>query len=138
MFLLALMAAVAFPSFMSGAGGGGIEAQARRAGSMLRSIDDTAMSYKKTIAITFDFAQHKATWKDPQGQEQAESFDLLTSVELPERGEVREGELIVFFSPLGMTQTLTMHFAKDDKQMRVTYNPITRRVKIIEGAADEK
>jgi hypothetical protein len=45
---------------------------------------------------------------------------------------VKEGELVVFFEPLGLREYLLVHLRHDDEGRTVAFNPVSGRVRIIE------
>jgi len=131
LFIISLFLAIVIPSF-STSPGGGLKAEARRAASMLRQISDTSASRKETVALTFDLTNKLARWPE-EGGDRAESFETLRAVELQSRGRVDEGELTVLFDPLVSAEAMRIYLADDEgRSLEVTFNPISRRVKISE------
>jgi len=57
----------------------------------------------------------------------------MSSVELQSKGRVSEGELIIFFSPMGASEAFGFFLMDNDKTMTVNFNPLSGRVKIIQN-----
>lgn len=131
LFILSLMAAVVFPS-LHVMDGKGVNAEARRLASVLRYVNDTAISAKQTCSLKFNFGDDSVEWKGPDFGKK-ESFGAIAGVILPSRGEVREGELTVFFSPLGGQENLTIILKDESGSAKVVFNPMSGRVKIETG-----
>lgn len=136
-FIISLFAAVVLPSF-SGVGTGGLKAESKRVASLLRYLNDSAIYSKKTFDLTFDFQARQMTWSSPDGTKSQE-LAKITSVSLPSKGQVREGQVKVFFSPLGLRENIEITLADDvsndtkdgiKNEMKVTMNALSGRVKI--------
>lgn len=127
-FIVSLALAVVAPTFSTS--GGKLKAEAREAASIVRYISDASAMRKTTLALGFDLDKGVISWAG-EGRQRRERFDSLRSVELPSRGEVREGELVVFFPPIGLSEHLYIHLALAGEEMTVSFNPISRRTKIV-------
>lgn len=127
-FIISLMAAVIFPS-LGVLEGKGVTAEARRLASVVRYLNDTALSVKQTCSLKFDFNDDSIVWKGPDF-EKKESFGKLAGVTLTSRGEVREGELTVFFNPLGAQDNMTITLRDANNTAKVIFNAMSGRVKI--------
>jgi general secretion pathway protein H len=130
-FIISLLAAIVLPSFYQ-SGDSALKSQARKTASLLRYLNDGSIASKEAYTLEFDFTGGKMKWKGPDG-EKSETLERITSVELPSKGEVKEGQILVFFGPLGIGETLTVHFRDGDYHMDVTLNRISGRVKITGG-----
>jgi Tfp pilus assembly protein FimT len=134
-FLLSLIAALSFPAF-SRIGEGRLKSDAKRAASILRYINDTAIARKETLTLHFNLDSSTASWQAEEGQKK-ETLESLRYVSLPSRGEVREGELSIFFGPLGAPEDISLRFEEEAGGMTVALNRMSGRVKIT-GDEDEK
>lgn len=128
-FLVSLLAALVVPNLQYSENR--IRTQARQVASVLRYLNETAASKKVTLAISFNLDEGTITWQDSEG-ERSESIETLAAVELQSRGAVKEGELVVFFEPLGLREYLLVHLRHDDEVRTVAFNPVSGRVRIIE------
>lgn len=129
-FILSLMLALVLPSFKTK--GGRLRAEARKVASIVRYVNDSAATRKTDLTLKFDLDERTITWAE-EGKDRSERFDSLQGAEVPSRGLVKEGELIIFFSPLGPGEHLNVHLALEGEEMLVSFNPITRRAKITDG-----
>ncbi|MBM4137459.1 MAG: prepilin-type N-terminal cleavage/methylation domain-containing protein [Nitrospira sp.] len=131
-FIISLLLAIVFPSFY-GFGEKNLKTDARRIASVLRYLNDTAIATKETYFLKFDFDRDTLSWKDSDG-ERKEGFKTLSSVELQSKGEVKEGQIMILFSSLGIQENITVHLRDKDEEMAVTFNPISGRAKIMQSA----
>ena len=130
-FLVSIMLALALPSFPV-IGESRIKSDAKRLSSILRYLNDSAVSAKETFSLKADFREKTIMHKGPDG-EKKETFDSISSVELQSKGRVSEGELIIFFGPTGTSEAFSFILRDNDKTMTVSFNPLSGRVKIIQG-----
>lgn len=128
-FLLALVAAAAFPSF-SGVGGLKVESDARKMASLLRYLNDSALATKERHWLRFDFADHAVSWHGVEGDKKV-VFRSISSVNLESRGTVKEGEVTLFFGPMGGEESLDIALSDSEKSMTVSFNRLSGRVKIL-------
>lgn len=128
MFILSAILMVAMPKFAGLRSG--LADEANRVASVLRFVSDAAAAHKAERAVKFNFANHTMDY-DQEGTLRTYDIDDLLSVELLSRGEVKEGELVVVFSPEGLGQFMTVHLKRDKALLDVEYNPISRRVSIL-------
>jgi general secretion pathway protein H len=128
-FLLSLLAAVIFPS-MRGLGEKSVMSEAKKAASLLRYLNDSAIYTKNTYSLKFDLGKGLVSWKGPDG-EGAEKMRSLVGVRLPSKGEMKKGEVTVFFGPLGIRENIEISLQDTEEGVRVTLNRVSGRVKII-------
>lgn len=133
LFVLSLILAIVLPTF-SGFGESRLKAEAREMASILRYVNDNAVSRKETFFLKFDLGKNMVAWSEPGGNK-TRSFDDLTGVEIQSRGLVSSGELTLFFEPLGARENLVVYMKRGDSHMTVTLNHLSGRVKI--GMQDE-
>jgi hypothetical protein len=89
------------------------------------------MSSKNTMSLKFDLGEGSILWQGPDG-EKTEHMKSITSVELQSKGEIKEGQITVFFGPLGIQEDIAVHLKNEKKGMTVTLNSISGRAKIVE------
>jgi general secretion pathway protein H len=130
-FVISLLLAILFPSFY-GLEGRSLKSDARRIASLLRYLNDSAISTKVTYPLKFDLKEQTLSWKGPDG-EKTEKFESLYSLRLPSKGELKEGEITVFFGPLGIQESIAIYLKDDEeKGMTVALNSLSGRTKIME------
>jgi general secretion pathway protein H len=132
LFVVSLIAAVVLPSF-AGFGESKLKSEAREIASVLRYVSDSAGSRKETLQMKFDLDKNLISWKEPEG-DKTRKFDDMTGITTQSLGRVSNGELIFFFEPLGVRENLSVHIGKGDKNMTVTLNHLSGRVKILQDA----
>jgi general secretion pathway protein H len=127
-FIVSLVLAVSLPSF-TGMGESRIRSEAKRLASLVRYLNDSALSTKETLQMKITFNDKIIRYVGPDG-EKSERFDSLSGIELPSKGMVSEGEIIFFFSPVGGSESFTAHLKDDRANMTVDFNSMNGRVKI--------
>lgn len=128
-FLISLMLALVIPSF-SVIGESRIKSDAKKLASILRYLNDSAISTKETFSLKVVFKERLIGYNGPDG-EKTERFDSIFAVELQSKGTVSEGELIIFFGPLGASEAFRFFLRDDERVMTVAFNPLSGRVKIV-------
>ncbi|MEW6214369.1 MAG: prepilin-type N-terminal cleavage/methylation domain-containing protein [Nitrospirota bacterium] len=131
-FIISLLLAIVFPSFY-GFGEKKLKADAGRIASMLRYLNDSAITTKETHFLKFDLDADTISWKDSDG-EKTERFKGLLTLELQSKGEVKEGQVVIFFGSFGIQENITIHLRNEDEEMTVTFNPLSGRAKIMQSA----
>jgi len=128
LFVLSLVLAIVLPTFTN-FGESRLKAEAREMASILRYLNDNAVSRKETFFIKFDLGKNEVVWREPEGNK-TRVFDDLTGVEVQSRGLVSGGELTLFFEPLGAPENLIVYMERGDSHMTVTLHHLSGRVKI--------
>jgi len=128
LFIVSLVMAVVLPSF-AGFGESKLRSEARQMASILRYMNDSAVSRKETFLIRFNLDKNMVTWQGPDG-EKTKKFDDMTGVTTQSNGMVSKGELIVFIEPLGIQENLSIHMRRGKKGMVITLNHLSGKVKI--------
>lgn len=128
LFIVLLVMAIVLPLF-AGFGEGKLKSEAREMASILRYMNDSALSRKETFSIRFDLDKNMVSWKSPDG-EKTRRFDDITGVTTQSKGMVSKGELIFFFEPLGIRENLDVHMSRGKKDMTITLNHLSGKVKI--------
>jgi general secretion pathway protein H len=131
LFIISLTAAVVLPSFYN-LGQRRIASDANRIASLLRYLNDTAMYTKESYSLRFDLKDDEILWHGPDG-EKHQDVRSLSSLYLPSKGQIDEGEVTIFFGPLGAAETIEVHLKDKDRDMTVSFNPVSGRAKISEG-----
>lgn len=126
LFVVSLVLAIAIPSFSVSSGK--LKSEARKVSSMLRYMNETAAAKKETLSLKFDFKNGLIAWND--GAERKEKLESLVAVDLQSTGKVNEGELTVFFSPLGLREYMSVYLRRGEEEITVSFNPISGRTKI--------
>jgi prepilin-type N-terminal cleavage/methylation domain-containing protein len=127
-FIISLVFAVSLPS-LTGMGEGRAKPDAKRIGSIIRYLYDSALSTKNTLHMKVTLADKVIQYDGPDG-DKSERFDSLSGIELQSKGLLSEGEVIVFFSPLGIAESFTMYLRDDRSAMSVAFNSMSGRVRI--------
>lgn len=127
-FVISVVLAIALPTF-TGMGESKAVSDAKRIASLLRYLNDTALSTKESLTLRVDFREKVIGYNGPEG-EKSERVDSLSGVELQSGGMVTEGELLVFFSPLGAREDITVHLGDEGSAVAVTLHSLNGRVKI--------
>lgn len=128
-FILSLMTALSVPSF-SAIGGNRIDSDTKKLASIVRHLNDRAITSKELSQLKVDLGQRLLTYKGPDGERQ-ETMSTLSSINLQTRGELSEGEVIIFFNPTGETEAFSFILKDGEKVLTVSFNPLSGRVKII-------
>lgn len=127
-FIVSLMLMVSFPYFTISEGGK-LKSEAALLASVLRYLNDSAVSAKETYGVKIDLRQKTVSYKGPDG-EKVERIDELSSVSLQSRGTVSDGEVIVFFTPTGASESFTINLQGDDSAIAVSSNSLSGRIGI--------
>lgn len=128
LFIVSLVMAVVLPSF-AGFGESKLKSEAREMASILRYMNDTAVSRKETFLMRFDVDKNMVTWQGPDG-EKTKKFEDMTGVRTQSNGMVSKGEMIVFIEPLGIQENLSVHMRRGKKGVAITLNHLSGKVKI--------
>ncbi len=129
-FIIAMLATLVFPVFF--ASGDKVKAEARKTASLLRYLNDNAISTKSLYPLKFDLPEGVLSWEGPDG-EKTEKLKTLTSLTLTSKGIIKEGEVTVFFGPMGIQENLAVRLRDENRDMTVSLNSVSGRVKITEG-----
>jgi hypothetical protein len=130
LFIIALMAALLMPSFETSEGR--MKSEARKMASLLRYLNETSAAKKKNLSLRFDLGEGTVTPSEGVGGRELR-LETLYGVELQTRGLLKEGELTVFFPPLGLREHMWVYLGHGDNGLTVALNPVSGRVKIYKG-----
>jgi prepilin-type N-terminal cleavage/methylation domain-containing protein len=129
-FILSLGLAVAFPSFTFQKDAK-LKSEAGRLASILRYLNDSAVSTKETFEMNLNFNNKLLRYRGPDG-EKTEKIEHLSDMTLQSRGKLTDGEVTVFFSPTGPGENLTIFLTGPESSMAIGFNPLSGRVKVLE------
>lgn len=128
-FILSLVLALSFPTF-SLEKDGKLKSEAGRIASILRYLNDSAISTKELHTMKVNFKEKVMRYKGPEG-EKAEKIDNLSRITLQSRGDISDGELTVFFGPSGAGENISIHLTGVESSMTVVFSALSGRVKVI-------
>jgi len=128
-FILSLVLAISFPSF-SLQKDGKLKSEAGHIASILRYLNDSAISTKETYAVNINFNEKTIHYKGPEG-EKVERIDNLSRVTTQSKGNVSTGEVTVFLSPAGAGENFSIHLMGIESSMAVVFNALSGRVKVL-------
>lgn len=128
LFIISLLSAVTLPSFF-GTAADSIKTDAKKIASLVRYLNDSAIYSKKTYLLQFDLKERAIAWNGPEG-DKTEKFLTLSGLNLQSRGTVTDGQVTVFFSPMGLRENLDIFLREADKGSKVIFNSLSGRVKI--------
>ncbi len=130
-FVISVVLALVLPSF-TGIGESRITSEAKRLASIVRYLNDSAISTKENLQMKINLGDKLINYIGPDG-EKSERFDDLSSIELQTKGAISEGEATVFFGPLGAQESFTIHLKDENSGMEISFNSVSGRVKITQG-----
>lgn len=128
-FIISLILAVSLPS-LTLQKDGKLKSEANRIASILRYLNDSAISTKEIYAINVDFREKVVRYKGDDS-EKTEKIDNLSFITLQSKGKVSDGEVMVFFNPSGAGENFTIHLAGSESSMEIVFNALSGRVKVL-------
>jgi Tfp pilus assembly protein FimT len=128
-FILSLVIAISFPSF-SLQKDGKLKSEAGHIASILRYLNDSAISMKETYALNVNFKEKTLRYKGPEG-EKVERLDSLSRITMQSKGNVSDGEVTVLLSPAGAGENFSIHLTGVESSMAVVFNALSGRVKVL-------
>jgi general secretion pathway protein H len=108
-----------------------LRTDAGRVASMLRYLNDNAISTKQVCEMRINIKQGILNIKGPDG-EKIEKITGLTGITLQSKGRVSDGEVIIPFSPTGGGEHFTIHLASSEASLDIVFNALSGRVKVTE------
>ncbi len=127
-FIISLIMGLVIPSF-HGVGDGRLRSEAGKMASLLRYLNDGAISRKETFPFRLNLDTKFVSWNTPEG-ERSEKFDSLFNVSTTSTGDVSRGEVTLFFSPSGLQENMVIILKDSKEEMSVSFNPLSGRTKI--------
>lgn len=131
-FVISLVAALAMPSF-SVIGEKRIKSDARKVSAIVRFLAESAVARKQTYALKIDFAERSIHYEGPDGQRSVIIKDI-TSVDMQTKGLISEGDLTVFFGPMGASEAFSIYLGDSEDTFTIAFNPLSGRVKILNNS----
>jgi general secretion pathway protein H len=128
-FIVSLVLAISLPTF-TGIGERKITSDARRIASILRYLNDSALSTKETLFMKADLAQKVIWFSGPEG-EKSERFETMSGIELQSRGMISEGQVTIFFGPAGALESFRVLLRDHDRVLTITLNSVNGKVKVV-------
>lgn len=127
-FVISIVLALVLPSF-TGIGESKIASEAKRLGSIVRYLNDSAISTKENLQMKIDLGDKLVSYSSPEG-EKSEKFDDISAVELQSKGAISAGEVTIFFGPLGAQESFKINLKRDSSGMEISFSSVSGKVKI--------
>jgi general secretion pathway protein H len=151
LFIVGLLLATVFPK-LSGLGRGDLNLTSRHLIRTVQLIMDRSTSTKRLYRLHYDLDHHQywATVLQGNGEFVPVDPSVLTRVTLPRlvqfedvttlrQGKVTQGEAYTQFYPTGMVEKTLLHLTLGDKEtVTLMVQPLTGRVKVMEGYVEEE
>ncbi|MFH1146878.1 MAG: prepilin-type N-terminal cleavage/methylation domain-containing protein [Pseudomonadota bacterium] len=118
--LLSVVLALALPSF-SLISLDSTRADAQKTASVLRHINDIALTRKETVPFSVDFGNKIISWKTSDGTEK-KVVPSLKSLYTPHLGSVSSGKVDFDVTSLGALEEMEITFSREDKGWTVIYS----------------
>ncbi|HVO66916.1 MAG TPA: prepilin-type N-terminal cleavage/methylation domain-containing protein [Syntrophales bacterium] len=128
-FILSLIITLTFPSF-SLQKDGKLKSEAGHIASILRYLNDSAVSTKEIYAVNINFKEKTLRYKGPEG-EKVEKIDNLSRITTQSKGNISDGEITVLLSPAGAGENFSIHLTGIESSMAVVFNAMSGRVKVL-------
>lgn len=128
-FIVSAILAVAFPVFTLQKNGK-LKSEAGHIASILRYLNDSAISTKETYTVDINFSEKSMHYKGPDG-EKVERIDNLSSITTQSNGTVSSGVVTIFLSPAGAGENFSIHLTGVESSMEVVFNALSGRVKVV-------
>jgi len=126
--IISMMLAVALPSF-SALKDRNIRSEAGRIASVMRYLNDRAISTKESCTMQINIKQGLVYIRAPEG-DKTERIENLSAVTLQSKGRVSDGEVTISFSPIGTGEHFTIHLTSAKASMDIAFNALSGRVKV--------
>lgn len=128
-FIISVMLMASFP-YIGFRESGRLKSEAAVLASVMRYLNDSAVTMKETYAVKFDLGQKTIRYKGPEG-EKTKIINDLSSVSLQTGGIISDGEVIVFYTPLGASESFMINLKSDDYTVSISSNSLNGRISII-------
>lgn len=135
-FIISMILAVSLPSF-TGRGDSSLRSDSKRVASILRYLNDTAITTKDSIEMKVNLNDKTIYYKGPEG-EKKEKLESLSGISLQSKGLVSEGEMIVFFNLSGAPENINIHMKDGKSSTIVALNSSSGRVRITDDRENER
>lgn len=107
--------------------------------STLRNLREEAIATKKEILFTVDFRERQFRIKGAKGipEDKSRIIDMnddeTWEIFIPSRGTIKEGQVIVAFSPSVQEELIALYLTKNGKDTTIILNNLSGEVEIEEG-----
>lgn len=129
-FIISISAAIVFPSF-SVFETAKIKSDAKKIASILRYLNENAITTKETSSLKIDFKKKRLIYNSTEDKKE-EIFETIRSAELQSQGMVFDGEVTLFFHHFGAAENINIYLSDNKSSLIVAFNHLSGRVKIIE------
>jgi len=135
LFIITTVAFIAFPSLWNGI----VKDDKVTLASTLRNLREEAIAGKKEILFTVDFTERQFRIKGAKGipKDKARIIDMKDDetweIFIPSRGTIKEGQIIVAFSPSVQEELIALYLTKNGKDTTIMLNNLSGEVEIEEG-----
>jgi len=135
LFIITTLASLAFPSIW----GELVKDDKVTLASTLRNLREEAVSTKKEILFTVYFKERQFRIKGAKGIPKDESRiidmkdDETWEIFIPSRGTIKEGEVIIAFTPSVQEELIALYLTKNGKDTTIMLNNLSGEVEIEEG-----
>ncbi|MBU3948333.1 MAG: prepilin-type N-terminal cleavage/methylation domain-containing protein [Proteobacteria bacterium] len=128
-FIISIMLMVSFPN-IGFRESGKLKSEAASLASVLRYLNDSAVTMKETYVVKFDLGQKTLSYKGPEG-EKTERINNLSNIILQTKGVVSDGEVNIFYTPMGVSESFVINLKSDDYNIAVSSNSLSGRIRIV-------
>jgi len=135
LFIITTVAFIAFPNFWSEIA----KDDKVTLASTLKNLRGEAIATKKEIFFTVDFTERQFRIKGAKGIPKDESRvidmkeDETWEIFIPSRGTIKEGQVIVAFTPSVQEELIALYLTKDGKDTTIVLNNLSGEAEIEEG-----
>ncbi len=132
-FVVSLVVAISLPSFTH-IGANTLKSDARRVASILRYLNDMAITTKEELYLKVIFKDRLFVYNAGEG-EKKEVFRDLSALELQSKGRVGDGEVTIFFGTSGALESFRVYLKEGKDVWTIALNNLSGRVSVVK---DEK
>jgi len=131
LFLFTFALSISFPLFLN-LEISNLKTEAQRMASIIRYLNDNAAAYKRIFRLKFNFSKKIVQWEELEGWKEYK-FKYLQDINLFSKGKINEGEIILFFKPIGNLEIMKIHFSNKKQILTVFWQGISGKIKILHG-----
>ncbi len=129
--ILSIVLGLALPSF-SNISMNRAKTEAKRAASILRYVNDQALTRKEPVALSLDLSGKTISWKVADRTE-SKLLGSMKSVHTPQLGTVMTGDLSFTVTSMGALEEMDITFSDGDETWVVTYS-LSNQVRVKPGS----
>lgn len=127
-FIVSLVLATSLPSFTR-IGESRIKSDAKKLASIIRYLNDTAVSTKNNVYLKIDFKGRVVSYETSE-EKRTEKFESISGVELQSRGMVSDGEVVILFGSSGAKESFKVYLSDGKGTKTIILNSLSGRVSI--------